>query len=382
MKNLIYISAGCIFIFLFSLTCFQENQLEKLKIYNESDGDTLLPYIYVTAVTPPVNGVNVSINADISVQFDDNIDMSTVSAATFSVNGGAVTGVFSYNDQTKTVVFNPDSLAYNTVYTVTLSTGIENLVGDALASDYFWNFTTVAAPLPDIKVYSALGLFIPGGTWDYGSVLAGESKTATFTIENSGSAVLDISGMAISGTDAALFAVNPLPVFPLSINPGNSSPVTVDFNPFYAGIKNALLAVNSNDPNNPAFIINLTGLGIASDASEIEISRSGTNIVSGITLTDFGTVPFGGSFQIEFLMKNIGSDNLIVSGFYSAGTDPGFFSTDFPAAPFVLNPDQSQIFHIILTAGTVKENIKAEFVFENNDSDEAVFILKLKGKVK
>lgn len=381
MKNLIYLSASIIFLFVLSLTCFQENQFEKLKDYNESDAG-LYPYINVTAVSPPVNGVNVSINTDISVQFDDNIEMSTVSVATFSVNGGAVTGVFSYNAQTKTVVFNPDSLAYSTVYTVTLSTGIENLVGDTLASDYTWSFTTVAAPLPDIKVYSALGLFISGGTWDYGSVLAGGSKTAAFTIENQGSAVLDISGMAISGTDAALFVINPLPVFPLSINAGALSSITVDFSPLDAGVKTSMLTVSSNDPNNPAFVINLTGLGLASPASEIEISRSGTDIVSGITLTDFGTVPFGGSFQIEFLMKNIGSDNLIVSGFYPSGDDPGYFSTDFPAAPFVLLPDQSQIFNITLTGGAVKENIRAEFVFENNDSDESIFIIKLKGKVK
>ena len=81
-------------------------------------------------------------------------------------------------------------------------------------------------------------------------------------------------------------------------------------------------------------------------------------------------------------MKNIGSTTLTVSRVYFSKDDSGYFSTNFPAVPFVINPDGTQIFNIILSGGAVKENIKAELVFQNNDSDESVFILKLKGKVK
>ena len=147
-----------------ALSCFREDQLQKLQDYNES-GDTDLPvYINVLEVTPAVNRINVSVNTNILVQFDDNIDMSTVSISTFSVNGGAVSGTFSYNDQTKTILFDPASLAYNNLYTVALNSGIKNLVGDTMESDYSWSFTTVAASQPNIDVYSPLGLLTSGGT--------------------------------------------------------------------------------------------------------------------------------------------------------------------------------------------------------------------------
>jgi len=363
-----------------ALSCFREDQLQKLQDYNES-GDTDLPvYINVLEVTPAVNRINVSVNTNILVQFDDNIDMSTVSISTFSVNGGAVSGTFSYNDQTKTILFDPASLAYNNLYTVALNSGIKNLVGDTMESDYSWSFTTVAASQPNIDVYSPLGLLTSGGTWDYGSVIISDSKSAVFTIGNSGTSDLNISNMNISGADASLFEFDPPLTFPFVVDTNLSIGVTADFSPSGAGLKNAVLTISSDDLNDPEFIIYLKGTGVSSGAPEIQVTFSGADVVSGSTSLSFGVIPRWSSKEITLVMSNIGSDNLVISSVNIAGENPDKFSTNFSPIPVTILPNGEKIFKITFLPDFSLGMKKAEIRFLNNDSDESPFIILIRGR--
>ncbi|MBF0528601.1 MAG: Ig-like domain-containing protein [Deltaproteobacteria bacterium] len=57
-------------------------------------------------------------NATASATFSEEMDSTTLSAATFYLND--VSGDVSYNSSTKTAIFAPlASLAYNTTYTAT-----------------------------------------------------------------------------------------------------------------------------------------------------------------------------------------------------------------------------------------------------------------------
>ena len=128
------------------LFCFREDVLKKVEVYNAIDLSGEAPfYIEVVSVYPAIGGVNVPVNTDIDVAFNDNIDMSTVDPSTFIVDGGAVAGVFTYDSQQKTVKFNPGSdLLPSTSYMVNLTTGIKNPVGETMVSDFSWSFTTAA----------------------------------------------------------------------------------------------------------------------------------------------------------------------------------------------------------------------------------------------
>lgn len=96
----------------------------------------------VTA-TIPVNGADDVVTATIiQVTFSDMMDASSINSSTFLVSGD-VTGEITYNNVTKTATFRPSkSLEKKMAYTVTLTTGIKNATGNALASNYIWNFTT------------------------------------------------------------------------------------------------------------------------------------------------------------------------------------------------------------------------------------------------
>ena len=105
--------------------------------------DTTAP----TISSPPTSGAtDVSVSADITVPFSEEMDASTINSTNITVvdgSGNPVNGIWTYSGTTAT--FNPDSdLSYSTTYTVTVGTGVKDRAGNALGSVLSWNFTTVA----------------------------------------------------------------------------------------------------------------------------------------------------------------------------------------------------------------------------------------------
>ena len=80
----------------------------------------------------------------------------------------------------------------------------------------------------------------------------------TFTILNSGSAILNISNVIISGVNASDFTVSSAPA--ASLAPGSSTTFTITFSPTAAiGIKNATVTVNNSDIDEAIFTFSVTG---------------------------------------------------------------------------------------------------------------------------
>jgi DNA/RNA endonuclease YhcR with UshA esterase domain len=102
----------------------------------------------VTSTVPAANATGVSPYQPLSATFSENLLPSTVNGSTFTLAdaNGSVTGNVSYASSTRTAHFAPISaLAPLTVYTATLTTGLEDEAGNPLAADYVWTFTTGAA---------------------------------------------------------------------------------------------------------------------------------------------------------------------------------------------------------------------------------------------
>ncbi|VUT27937.1 MAG: hypothetical protein SYNGOMJ08_00494 [Candidatus Syntrophoarchaeum sp. GoM_oil] len=123
--------------------------------YNEnggSDAHTWRWTVNVSDTTPPEivdnapDGTKESVKTDITATFSEAMNQSTLNAATIIVcnsSGSSVTGVINYNNSTNIVTFNPVSwLEYNEVYNVTITTGVEDLAGNNISSNFSWDFTT------------------------------------------------------------------------------------------------------------------------------------------------------------------------------------------------------------------------------------------------
>lgn len=123
----------------------------------------------------------------------------------------------------------------------------------------------VAAVPPEIAVEQPAGTDLADGAGQpFGTVNVGSTASLNFTIKNTGSGALTLSGspkVAIDGPDAAAFTVTAQPASPIAA--GGNSTFTVRFAPASSGAKTATLHIANNDPDEAPFDIALTGTGNA-----------------------------------------------------------------------------------------------------------------------
>lgn len=120
-------------------------------LMNACKKDTYHPVVglcpVVTATNPADQSVNVPVNSNVTVTFNEKMDPATITQSCFTLSGPAteVTGVLTYNDENATILFNPaGNLALNTTYTGRVSSSVKDPMGNALQTDYVWTFTTGA----------------------------------------------------------------------------------------------------------------------------------------------------------------------------------------------------------------------------------------------
>lgn len=142
--------------------------------------DTTPPTIVSTS--PANNATGVAVDTSITATFSENMDSSTINTSTFYIVG--ISGTVSYSGNTAT--FKPlTNLNYNTTYTAVITTGVKDVAGNAMTSDYIWSFTTtgggggnkgeISATLADDCTYGQPYLLV-NGTLNIGGAPCGISS--------------------------------------------------------------------------------------------------------------------------------------------------------------------------------------------------------------
>ncbi len=131
---------------------------------------TIAPPLTVSSTSPTNASTSVPIDQPLTATFGEALDCTTVTTSTFTVAGpaGAVTGTIACAGTSAT--FTPTSkLAACATYTATLTTGIKDVDGDPLASNFVSSFTTgptLGATAPTVTftnpTISATGVPITG----------------------------------------------------------------------------------------------------------------------------------------------------------------------------------------------------------------------------
>jgi hypothetical protein len=134
----------------------------------------------VTSINPAGNATGVSVSTSITATFSEAMDSSTITTSTFTVSG--VSGTVTYSGNTAT--FTPSgNLAYNTTYTATITTGVRDLAGNAMASNYTWSFTTASGTEPPPATLTNL-FFLHHSTGD-GLIVEGDMRSAISSYNSS-----------------------------------------------------------------------------------------------------------------------------------------------------------------------------------------------------
>jgi hypothetical protein len=133
---------------------------------------------------------------------------------------------------------------------------------------------------------------------DFGSVLECGINTIdkTFTIQNTGTAVLTISGITLSGTNAVDFTLGTIPT---SVAVGGSETFTITFDPPTTGNRTATVSIANDDSDENPYTFDISGNGLADTENPTitalsNVSRNADNGVCNFTNTTGATnIPNG-----------------------------------------------------------------------------------------
>lgn len=132
----------------------------------------------VTSVSPADGATLVDLYTNITAEFSEDMDSTTISGTTFTLMQGTtpVSGTVTYSTNPG-ATFNPDDdLLPETEYTATITTGAEDKAGNALEEDFVWSFTT--GPAPDVTPPTVVATVPANGET---SVSVNAVITATFS---------------------------------------------------------------------------------------------------------------------------------------------------------------------------------------------------------
>jgi methionine-rich copper-binding protein CopC len=112
----------------------------------------------VGATTPANGATGIPVNQTLTAVFSEAINPATINTTTFTLTGpggAAVAGTVSYSTVTGMATFTPNAnLAFNTLYTATITTGITDTLGVEPAANTVWSFRTAPTAITQPAVIS------------------------------------------------------------------------------------------------------------------------------------------------------------------------------------------------------------------------------------
>jgi hypothetical protein len=214
--------------------------------------------------------------------------------------------------------------------------------------------------IPDIAVSP--------GSKNFGDVIIGSGLSQVFTVTNEGTGNLSVSSSSLTGTDSEEFSITS-GGGSFMLNPGSDHDITVSFNPVTVGSKNAVLTIESDDPDENTVNITLTGNGADIPVPNIDVEPESHN---------FGDVNIDTSITETFEITNYGAAELSVTLVSITGADSDEFSITDGGGSFTLSPGATH--NIDITFIPVSTGLKsAALHIESNDPDENPLEAELSG---
>ncbi len=221
-----------------------------------------------------------------------------------------------------------------------------------------------------------------GDDTDFGSTIIGTPVSNTFTILNTGTSDLTLSGapfVTVSGSTE--FSVTAQPTSPVASS--GSTTFTVRYAPTNIGTDTATISIANDDSDENPYTFDVQGNGLSATA-EIDIQGNGISIADGDTTpsttddTDFGSGPLATPIIRTFTIENQGATNLTMTGGtpVTLSGSAEFTVTAQPSSPISsAGTTTFQITYTPASAGTVTATVSVA----NSDSDENPYTFDIQG---
>ena len=320
------------------------------------------------------------------------VTFSGTHAAEFTVIANPATSIAAGDSTFFTLQFNPAGVG---VRTATVS--IANTDGDE--NPFTFSIQGTGTAIPEMEIQAGTEFITDGDITpstadltDFGSRdIFSESATHTFTIRNTGSGDLLLTGVPIvqiSGTNAGDFILSVQPASSTVI-PSGTVTFQVTFDPTTTGVRKATINIANNDADENPYDFAIQGLGTSTLDQEIEVLGAGLVISTGDVTprtqdnTDMGTATISGvPVTRTFVIRNIGYAVLNLTGpppYVSlTGTHAAEFTITGSPANTVGIDSATTSFVISFTPAGLGTR-QATVNIQNNDADESPYTFSIRG---
>ena len=241
------------------------------------------------------------------------VSSAAVTGAGFMITGGTLPITLSpMQSTTLQVVFDPTTtgmLAGQLTITSDSTSGNTAVVS--------LNGTGAATPVPQLTASA--------GSLSFGSVTVNSTTTQALTLTSTGTAPVTVSAATISGTGFSVAGAS----IPVTLAPGQSITLVIDFAPTTTGSLNGQLSLSSDSSSGLTTLVSLSGTSTAEPNPQLTLSA--------MTLT-FTAEPVGTATSQALTLTSTGTAPVTVSAASVTGTGFSIVSGSFPTT---LNPGES-----------------------------------------
>ncbi|MDX2228386.1 MAG: choice-of-anchor D domain-containing protein [Leptolyngbyaceae cyanobacterium bins.349] len=227
-------------------------------------------------------------------------------------------------------------------------------------------------PIAEITLLDGATNILDGTTTplNLGTVLVGDLLARSFTLANTGTAALTLSGLTLPTGFSLVGAL------PAALAPGASIPLVIQVDTAIAGtFAGSFSLINSDSDENP-FDFAIQAI-VQTPLPEIVVQEGGINILDGSTTPiNFGTTLLGGTLSRTFTITNTGTAALsllpltLPTGFTLGAALPNTLAAGASTA-LVIGVDTA-----------VAGNFSGSLVLTNSDADENPFDFALQATVR
>ena len=176
--------------------------------------------------------------------------------------------------------------------------------------------TTAVTPA-EINVKQGTTTYLTGSTYSgFASTTTGSTDVKTFTIENLGGTVLNVSAIVATGDFSVTGTV------PTTVAANSTATFNVTFTPSTTGTRTGTVTITNDDSDESSYVINLSATGIATTPNPlIAVTQAGTGYANGSTFSGFANTFVGStSPAVTFTITNASTtDALAITGITTTG---------------------------------------------------------------
>ena len=257
-----------------------------------------------TIINPATTGAELNLGT---------ITLSGSNASQFTVTQPAQTSLAPGASTTFTVTFDPNATGQ--------MNAVVNIPNNSTSNNpHNYNITGWGTS-PEVNIISNfvsianndLTPSVSDGT-DYGTVSIDSGSTVnTYTIQNTGTGVMNVTGVFITGAHASQFILMTNPAS--TVNGGGSTTFTVAFNPNTLGVKDATILIYTDDADENPYSFSITGLGVRvfpdSDGDNVtdnlDIDDDNDGIIDAMDQANCVTLPYSSTNEYVFLNETFGA---------------------------------------------------------------------------